>query len=289
MEFSQLLDTYGVPHRTEGHHHCRPGWVQMDCPFCAEQNKYHLGYNLTYGYVNCWKCGSHSVQSTLAMLTHLPYGKVKELLRGVKTTRKPEKLRITGRYTPPEGVGPLQPAHKRYLEGRGFDVATIQTLWKVKGLGMHGQLAWRLFIPIEYHGETVSWSTRTIGTKGSRYISATPKQETLQHKTLLYGEDYVRDSIIICEGPLDVWRIGPGAVATFGTSFGMEQIHRMGKYRKRFICLDNNKDAQRRAQRLLDTLTIYDGETVNVVLDSSDPGEATIIEVQRIRKLAGLE
>ena len=58
MKAEQLLRQLGIPFLTSGNHHCRPGWLQLQCPFCGSR-AWHLGYNLRWGYLNCYRCGKH--------------------------------------------------------------------------------------------------------------------------------------------------------------------------------------------------------------------------------------
>jgi DNA primase len=174
----------------------------------------------------------------------------------------------------------------RYLSKRGFDYKEIQWLWQIKGIGIaERKLMWRLFIPVLHNNEVVSWTTRSIRDNTKyKYISAGPEQELLPHKNILYGSDYARHTVIIVEGPLDVWRIGPGAVATFGTAFTKQQVLALLKYPRRVVCYDNEKEAQDQALKLCDALGVFGGETLNVTLESKDPDEAKPKEIKRLRK-----
>ena len=187
----------------------------------------------------------------------------------------------------PARIGPLKRAHERYLQNRDFDPDEIHRFWRIGGIGMSDRCAWTIFIPILLHGKLVSWTTRSIDPDTKmRYISAKPEEEVLHHKTLLYGEDYCRHSIIVHEGPTDAWRTGPGAVATFGQNYSREQIERISKYPRRYICFDSSKDAQNRAGRLADELSIFDGQTFRIELDAEDPATADPKETSRLRKVA---
>jgi DNA primase len=151
--------------------------------------------------------------------------------------------------------------------------------------GPLGQLAWRLWIPITLAGVVVSWTTRAIGTTEARYVSAAPDQEAVNHKTLLYGEDKTGSAIVVVEGPLDVWAIGPGAVAIMGLQTTAEQVERIGRHPLRTICCDNEPAALHRAKRLAKVLRQYPGETYVVELETGkDPAEAERGEIEDIRR-----
>lgn len=285
MNFIEILEQHNIPYRDEeGHHHARSGWVQIDCPFCGkDSDRFHMGFSISGGYVNCWKCGGHRMTDVLMELLGIPFYECKKLLESLDITpkkikRKKSKLQL------PKGMGELDKCHIEYLEKRNYDVDELKQLWDIRGIGIHHELPWRIFIPIYHKGKMVSWTTRTISNNGVRYFSASEKQESVPHKNILYGEDYVRHSIIVCEGPLDVWKIGPGAVATFGTAHTSIQVKRISKYPIRTIIFDNEETAQKKARILCDILSLFPGETNNVIMEDNDPGSATDTEIAKIRK-----
>lgn len=288
MKFVDLCKQLGVQFRETGHEHCRKGWVQIECPQCVHQSgpgHFRLGYNLRGGYANCWLCGPIYIGYALSALSgqNIDSRLLKDLERDVKWK---EKLKPRGTYLPPAGTGLITEAHDKYLRGRKFDPNELTTLWDIEYLGhLGGKYKWRILIPIYYQGRPVSWTTRSVRDDVKlRYVSAPPERELIDHKSLLYGEDYVRHAIIICEGPTDVWRVGPGAVCTFGTGWKTPQVARMVKYPVRVVCFDSEEAAQARAKALCDRLEVFDGETYNVVLKAKDPGDATREEIKELRR-----
>ena len=129
----------------------------------------------------------------------------------------------------------------------------------------------------------VSWTTRTIvPNKKPKYLSSPPRRESLPHKEMLFGVDKAFHTIIITEGPFNVFRIGPGAVATFGTDYTKAQFLKMLDFPTRVICFD--KGAEYEAQRLYNDLSVMPGETVLLTLETGDdPAEADEDEIQQIR------
>lgn len=289
MTIEELLDELAIPHMAEGHEHCREGWIQLDCPYCSPQSEHwRMGYNIHYRYLNCWACGRHKLFETLGLITQLTYRQLKDIV-GNLDTDIPSKVHTKpiGTLKLPHGVSDLQLAHVRYLNSRGFkDVDKLKELWELQGIGNHSSFAWRIFIPIHFRGKMVSYTTRSIDDRVRlRYRSANAIHELVPHKTLLYGADYVRHTAIVVEGPIDVWKIGPGAVATFGTGYSQQQVAKIAQFPRRIICFDNEPKAQDQAEELCDQLEGLPGETVNVVLDAKDAGESTNKEIQRLRKL----
>lgn len=289
MKFEQVLTDLNIPYITEGHHHCRPGWLQLDCPFCSPGWKHwRLGYNLAYRYLNCWSCGRQSLVEVLAHAADISPGKAKSLLVDLDRELQQERISKRGRLVLPKGLADkLSTKHRNYLAERGYDPDELVRLWEIKSIGLAARLAWRIFVPVIYHGEVVSWTTRSNLPEGKRWRSAPEEQEALNHKELLYGEDYARHAVIVHEGPTDVWATGPGAVGLLGTSYTRAQVLRLSKYMARVICFDNEPAAQRRAKRLCDELEVFEGRTYNVRLTSKDASSAmkeNPKELKRLRK-----
>lgn len=230
-----------------------------------------MGFNRAHGYVNCWQCGGHRLLHVIEALTGWKRTKVVQAIAGLEYDYT--VVEHSGTYKPPKHVGPLLKHHKKYLRGRGFKPKQIAKVWGVGGIGNVPPNPWRIFIPISYQGRNVSWTTRAISNDSLKYWSASKEREAIPHGELLYGEHYARDTIIICEGPLDVWAIGPGAVGTFGVGFSDSQVMRMVKYPTRVVCFDAEDKAQGRAERLCDALEVFPGDTYNVELPFGDIAE----------------
>jgi len=224
----------------------------------------------------------------LQELAKVHWKDISPIVAGFKHYIELEK-RPRGRLTLPKRLEPLGPAHKRYLRDRGFTPEALERLWQLQGIGPVGRLMWRVFIPIHLRGELVSWTTRTIGNGELRYVSASPEEESFSHKDILYGADRASSTIIVVEGPADVWAFGPGAVATLGVVVSRAQFLEMSAYPVRYICFDSSREAQKRAGELATRLKAFKGETYQVELESGDdPGSADPDEIREVRKLAGL-
>jgi hypothetical protein len=289
MTFTEILDTLEIEYITEGHAHCRAGWIQLDCPLCTPNARHwRLGYNLEYGYANCWNCGRVDVFECLNS-TGISRKEAYRLLRSLDKHQHKRKTERFGRLEIPKGVTELMPAHINYLRKRGFNASKIVRLWNVRGIGPYSKLKWRLYIPITRHGREVSWTTRAIGNNAKpRYINAETRQEAFPAKQIVYGMEYVRHATIIHEGPFDVWRTGPGAVCTFGVVYSRAQLLTLSRVPVRIICFDSEPDAQKRAHELGKLLSTFPGQTLKIALDSGkDAAEATEKEVRQLRRFLG--
>lgn len=289
MDLLDFLAANGIDHREGGtHQHVRPGWVGVDCPRCGPRSgRFHAGVRNDLSRASCWRCGGLRPLELLAELTGLPWWKVRQQITPISTGRDHAESDVPTKVEAehPPGLTSISGAFCRYLEGRGFNPKQIESLWGIKATGRTGRLSWRIWIPIHFNGRIVSWTTRAIGTAQPRYISAAPEQEAVNHKTLLYGEDLAGPEIVVVEGPLDAWAIGPGAVAIMGLMTTPQQIARIGSHPVRVICCDNEPAAQRRANRLATLVQDYPGETHIVELETGkDPAEAEPDELEEIRR-----
>jgi hypothetical protein len=283
LDIEQTLSQYHIPYRRSGeHHHVTRDFLGVDCPQCSPNSMhFRLGIHKK-GYATCWRCGYASLYKVLVALgvpEHAAYKLVDNRLDG-----------DSGQSTHPQGTlkapshGPLQACHEAYLRRRGFDPVEITKVWGIGGIGLHATHSWRIYIPIHLDGREVSWTTRATGDQAKKkYLMAKPSEEIVAGRDLLYGIDHVQHTVVICEGPLDVWKIGPGAVATFGIAYSVAQWTQLTRYARRIICFD--ADAQKKADVLGEQLCLFPGDTHNIELDHGDPGEADPDTVGRIRSL----
>jgi hypothetical protein len=289
MTLTELLDKYRVEYRKHGqHHHVGANWLGMDCPDCSPgSGRFRLGYNLSLGYFSCWSCGKKYFSTTALRLTsgRASTKELSELLVKRPRDKRLVEAQEGGCYVPPTLFATNQPTLENYLVKRGFDAGLTSKRWALSLCRVNNER--RLFIPIFWGEQAVSWTSRRLHDEGGnspRYLTAKPNEEALSHKKILYGLDHCRDSVIVVEGPFDVWRIGFGAVCTFGVAYTRSQIALLSRYPTRVICYDAERDAQKRARKLCRELSAFGGTTHNVVLDAKDPAEASQEEIRELRE-----
>jgi hypothetical protein len=248
MDVIQLYVDYSVSFQTEGHKHCRPGWVNTSCPFCTGNEGLHLGYNLSADRFVCWRCGGKSIPQVLSKLLSMSYVQAEEVSKQYGNTSyiqyKAPKIHIQP-HKLPSNTMPLEKIHRKYLESRGFDPDYIEKEWAVLGTGPVSTLSigkgsekktivykHRIVIPFYWNGEQVSFDTRDVTGKAQNKYQACPKErEYIPHKDIIYcKQEKLKSKLgIAVEGPTDVWRFGPRSFATSGIKFTPRQVRLIAK------------------------------------------------------------
>jgi len=105
-------------------------------------------------------------------------------------------------------------------------------------------------------------------------------------KKLVYGWDYISDgSAIVVEGATDVWRLGKGAVAVFGTGWSPEQRNLLSLLNSALIVFDPEPAALEKAKRLAHELEMA-GVKVGLIEDhDKDPGDFSDYEAAELRRI----
>lgn len=292
MNVRELIESEGIQTAPSGHRHTRTGWVNVDCPFCGVSGKFHLGFNIRGGYASCWRCGYHTLRESLSeLLGSQEYQRVSSFLEFEGFHK--ELILHKGQFRLPANER-MKIAHLGYVMDKLkltniHDIEEIERLWGLRGIGrIPLNLAWSVLIPIyDKQSRMISWTTRSIYKDAQvRYRNAPSSQEAFPARDYLYGEQYCENWVIVHEGPTDVWRTGPGAVALMGAYPTSAQMYRLSLYAKRIICLDSDSQSWHNAEKLRDELAPFPGETWAVRLDSKDACEASNEEIYELRQLA---
>lgn len=283
MRILDLYRDFNLDFKTEGHKHCREGWVNVECPFCSGNPGYHLGFEMEKEYFYCWRCGFHPTITTLSELLNLPIFKVKQILKeyGGKTdVIRAEKQTDKLPFKLPTGTSGLLQPHIRYLEKRGYNSLKIIEDWKIQATGPHAMLGKlnfknRIIIPVFWNGQMVSFVARTISSKDSyRYLVCPKERELVFHKEIIYGnqKEWKRVGIAV-EGVTDVWRLGFNAFATFGIEFKRKQVREIAKaFDFVYVMYDNEPQANIQAEKLMAELNFAGVKTKRIHAPGKDPG-----------------
>ena len=284
MNIEQLYKDYNIPYATEGHKHCRPGWVNTVCPFCVGENPgLHLGYNIEKKRFHCWRCQGHQLNTTLSKLLNTGKRDTAIIIKDYglyyrKPTKTKQKVKIKS-FKYPSNLVELQNNHRKYLIKRNFNPDRLINEWNLMGSSVfsildHINYKHRIIIPFTWEGRVVSFDSRDITNKSKfKYMACPEKRELVPHKDILYGREEKWGKFGICvEGPTDVWRMGFNSFATSGITYTFKQLRLIANtFTRVAVVFDNEPQAIKQANKLVADLKFrkVDAFRVNV---ESDPG-----------------
>lgn len=165
--------------------------------------------------------------------------------------------------------------HRNYLRSRHFRPDQLADTWDIEGTKyLSGEWNWRLVFPIyDSQGVAQAYCGRSIDPDiKPKYKMTNNADMRVDPCKLLYGIHLVQDTVIVVEGPTDVWRLGPGAVATLGIDWKPEQAHILAGIPRRIIMFDPDDKAQRQAAKLAERLSMFRGSTELISDIPCDPG-----------------
>ncbi len=296
MNIIQLYKDFGIPYATEGHRHCREGWVNTPCPFCTGNSGYHLGYDLQGNYFVCWRCGWKATAQVISVLLRISLPEAKEMCRkygGKSKAKNVDSLILNQKpFMLPSRTMPMAEQHKRYLIKRRFDPDYIEQVWGVQGTGPVSRLdnisfAHRLVMPIYWDNSIVSFQTRDItGKHFLRYISCPEQREIVKHKHIFYQAIPSKETSRTCicvEGVTDAWRFGREAIATFGIKYTKHQVRAISKrFDKVFVVFDDDPQAIIQADKLVAELT-FRGVDATAIRIKGDPADMSQKEADALK------
>lgn len=289
LDFIKFCQEFNIPIDTNGNR----DWVQTHCIFCNDNN-WHLGYNLSQGNMNCWKCGPHNIYEFLSIILKTKNQSIRQILNlyqqnNITLPKKQIKTRPRKTKKPPH-MESLSKIHRHYLKQKNFNPTKLTKEWNLKATkGLSGKWSWRIIAPIlnkewmvvGYTGRTLTPNTKP------KWKHSKNENMSIDPKTLLYGIERTKNKILIVEGASDVWRMGPGAVGTFGINWKMEQAIILKTFSHRFIMFDPEKEAQKQAKKLANWLAPFPGETEIISGIDTDPGDLDQSEADNIMKELG--
>jgi DNA primase len=282
------LQSRNIRYWTSGKNVSR-GWVGINCLFCVDRSN-HLGINLSSKAFSCHSCGEK--------------GNVFKLIQEIEGVNFPEAVKILNEFSGgeyvrkekhfqskvvfPEGTTKnFAPTHIDFLIKRGYNPEEVIEKYDLYATGPIGAYKHRIIIPIYMNQRLVSFVGRDVTEKQEiPYKNSSENTSIKDPKHCLYNVDSVlQNKAIIVEGILDAWRIGDGAVATFGKQYTHEQIRLLKGLKKVFVLYD--ADAGSLAEKLAYDVSCVVSDVVVLTLDEGDPDNMTLDDVRHLRKIVG--
>lgn len=278
LDAKRMLDDNGVEAQE-----IHKGWINVQCPFCDDEGM-HGGFNISGSYYTCFRCKYHWVVDAVAQIIGVDRHQAGEILKQYSDyvqDREEEYDVKVDKVKLPIGCGRMNEACREYLRNRGFDDKKLEREWGLMGTGYLGEYKFRVIAPIYLKGELISYQGRDITDRSQERYKACPKSdEVLNLKNTLYGIDKAKGkTCVVVEGIPLVWRLGAGAIATFGIDYTQQQVNIIqSTYDHIFILYDNEINAHRMSCDLANHIdAIKDVPSVEIlrITDLSDYDDMT--------------
>jgi DNA primase len=308
FDIHKFIMDYNISISPTSSKHYRHGWVNIACPFCYGNEGFHLGYNEDEGYWNCHRCSYKSMPMVIKKVCNVSFNEALSIIR--KYGGRPSKFKqneedfITNttidvpfmKYLPDRISDSKIRKVREYLEKRKFNFVQLHNEWDIYPSHPLGDYKDRIIAPIKYQEKIVSYQGRAITNIEPRYKACPKKEEIIHHKDLLYGYDeakMVGNQIVVCEGITDVWRLGYGAVCTFGIEISLAQVRKMTEFNRIIVLLDNDPQAKKKAEFLTSTLLNLGKDCSMIQLTdcskSYDPADLSQKEADSLMEMLGFD
>jgi DNA primase len=282
FDIIRYLEDKRIDYQTEGKN-TTLGWVEVNCPFCPDPSR-HLGISPDK-LISCWKCSvKGTVLKYIQEVEKCSYNYAQKIVdkyqdRNIKV---PKERRTSDLVKLPSLATPLQSMHRNYLIKRKFDPDYLEKKYDLLGCAEVGDYKFRIIVPVYLHNRLVTFLARSIfeGLK-EPYKNAPVEESVIPIKSAVYNLDSVRNNVVIVEGVTDVWRIGEGAVATFGKKYTKNQLVHFSGIKRAFILYDS--DAQKEADKLAYDLSAIVKEVEILTLSEGDPADLSEEDVKKLR------
>ncbi len=292
--FPQIFTDYSIPHWVEGKNVALNN-TNVQCPMCDDSSN-HGGFNNESGSYRCWRCGWHPTWKVIDYLTGSKWSALSQEYfidssNDISLSKKKWIKSSASSLELPKGAAEISPEQKQYLINRKFDPDKLELLYGLKGTRYTGEYAYRIIAPITLNEVLVSYQGRDYtGQAELRYKACPIEKEVLHHKNTLYSIDLVSSckKIIVVEGITDQWRLGPGAVATFGTGYTQAQLNMLCFFDQIFILFDREERAQKIAEKMAYELAGMGKQVERLSMPFDDPGSMPQDEADYLMKEIGL-
>lgn len=288
MKIAELLEEHRIPYKMRADFH------NVCCPFCVYDHGYHLGIS-DKGFATCFKCGWHSIESTLHALLDCGYKTAKhyaKTLYGTVADIEPQKnvsfkIPSSGKLT--ESKIAFEYMAKRLPHHTEKEITDLAETYDIRytDYGYYDMmLAGRIVFPNYYRNKAVSWQCRDfLDVHKCKYTTAPKDCELLFHKNFLWGIDKVPyDKVIVCEGVMDALTIGAGAVHTHGVKFSHSQACELMGFSDVYICYDTD-DAGRESARRLAGILAHKTRVHIVRISAKDINSCSKCEIADVKGL----
>ena len=297
IQILDLLEDIGITPKTSGKN-VSLGWTEIKCPFpdCDDPSQ-HLGINLQTGAFHCWVCGEKgNITKLIKTILDTNYSEARKTIEKfsddiiyVPQEKDPNSYPRGHNIMPKEASYNLPQLHRNYLIDRNFDPDQIQKDYKIMSCYEIGNYAYRIIIPVIIDGMIVNFTARDVtGLQDNKYKNCPNLTAILHMKECLYNVDFIKDKVIICEGVMDVWRIGKGSIATMGVEYTTTQLAMLSRKQPKEIYILYDSGAIKNAEKLASAVSTFCSKVEILELEKGDPADMTTEEATKLRKEMGI-
>ncbi len=294
MEFTDFdiisyLQSRNIPFSYSGKN-VSSDWIGINCIFCIDGSN-HLGINLHSKAFSCFKCAEKGNAIKLVQeIEGVNFSKACNIIKEFRNgTFIPKEKTYQSKVKFPLGTTKnFTESHLAFLRSRRYDPDTVIKKYNIHATGPIGEFKHRIIIPIYHKERIVTFVGRDVtGRADKPYINSSDQYSIKDVKQCLYNFDsIIQNKVVIVEGIFDAWRIGDGAVATFGTKYTREQLRLLKGIKQAFILYDN--DAILVAYKLAYDLSTIVPKIEVLELSEGDPDDLSEQDVRCLRKDIGL-
>ena len=256
IDIREVLDDLDI-YYTESGKNVSDGWIGVACPFCGDDSN-HMGINLNGKSISCFKCGTTGTVIKYLAEVIGSYGKSIEILgnsvpREMKRFVKSEQERSVHVELPPEASKKIKKQHAEYLISRGYSYKLLTKKYNFHFCGPESDY-WsnRIIVPITKRGRLITFTSIDVTENPYiRYKHLPDEQSIISIKHYLYGLEHAKYSVCcLVEGLFDRYRIGDGALCSFGTNITTEQKLILTEFRKIIIAFDGDSTGIKAAEKI---------------------------------------
>lgn len=232
MNLLKIFQQYNIEFKESGKNISK-GYIGICCPFCSDDENYHMGINQKTQFWTCWKNSNHKgkgyyklfkkllncSEEQLRFLCEHKKLLVEDEFLNIKNKLNSKKNFVNSNITiltfPPEFADIKDYGDTKkfweYLIDRGFDKpSNLISKYNLKCC-LIGDYKFRIIIPIYKNNKLVTWTSRSIYKNARlRYMSHPKEQSILNIKDTLFDYDYIKtggDVLYITEGPFDAMKL----------------------------------------------------------------------------------
>lgn len=291
----KFCQDYDIPYFMPGTKNVGKDFIGIQCILCGDHSN-HGGFNIQKSYYSCHRCGNTWLPKVISILAKTTIDEAKEIIKKYSTGdiyRPKYKKQIYSKEVifPPD-TDILTEKARQYLISRNFDPDYLAAEWDLLSTGTIGYYKFAILAPIYMYKKLVSFQCRDItGTWPKPYRGCKIEESVMNLKHTLYGFDkaVAGKRGIVVEGIFDGYRLGPGALPTYGIDFTMQQVLLLARnFDDIFILYDPEDQAQQQADKLYWLLRGYDKNAEILEWPGSDPGDLSDDDARYIMREVGL-